>query len=149
MNKLLVTLLLALVAFSLSAQMGLFELSFGDSRADATANLLNDKGFKTEYSGEYSATFILEGADYIDSVELHFNTAGALDSWTVNYIPQDDEDIEEIALNAVISWHGENYYWDDYTWKYFWDFAEGTYVSAGFDADASYFVVEYFTPEED
>lgn len=145
-NKLFFTVLLALLAFSLSAQKGLFDLSFGDSREAAVANLVS-KGFTKGYDSGSTTTMNLPDADYIESVELYFGEKNStLVSWVVTYKPQEDEDIEEIALNAVISWHGEEYDYNDVDEEWFWSLDEDHYVVAKYDWDYYYFLVEYVGP---
>lgn len=143
MKRFLFLLFFSILIFALNAQEGIFNLKFDSTREEADETLTAN-GFIV-YSDEGNIVAYYDSTnEYIDSINLRFNQdTGTLDEWFVAYLPQEEEDIEQIALNAVKSYHDA---WDDYDEEsklYTWNFSDTRYILAGFDATSTYFWVEY------
>ncbi len=142
MKKIYLTLLLAALLAGLSAQTGLFELSYGDTKEAALANL-EDKGFSV-VRDSLETVVVSDGGDLVESIELSFSGEDdTLNGWTVYYIPQDDDDIEEMVVDFIISWHGDDYEYDPDWEMYIWELDEDHSVSAYYDWDYYYFIADY------
>jgi hypothetical protein len=135
-----------MLAILLSAQTGLFDLSFGDSREDAIANL-ESQGFVVDSSGDTYITLSDPDNYYVDQIELVF-ADDSLENWYISYLYVDDEDIEELVMDALIGRHGDDYSWNDDMESYVWEFDNGNYVIAGWDYYDDYFYAEYYTYSE-
>lgn len=142
MKKILVMGLIALMAAVLSAQTGLFDLSFGDSMDDAI-EILESNGFSVDETGENYMVMVDEENYYVNYLRMNF-ADGLLVGWSIEYNDPDDEDIEDLVMDALVSRHGEDYYWEDDWEYYYWNLGDGAYVEAGWDWDYYYFWVEYY-----
>lgn len=143
MKQVLILILFSFLILALNAQTGIFDLSYDSTREEAD-DTLTSNGF-TVYSDEDNIVAYYDSTnEYVDSINLRFNKdTGTLDEWFVAYLPQEEEDIAQIALNAVKSYHDD---WDEYdedSGLYTWNFSETRYILAGFDATHSFFWVEY------
>lgn len=146
MNKVLLTILLSALAFSLAAQMGLFELSFDDSREATFENLLG-KGFVIDTDDGFEVTMAAPDSFLVESIELQFSPENTtLVSWLLAYAPQDDVDLEELVLDALFSWHGDYLGFDDYFEEYYWELGGDHSVYAYYDWGSDIFYVEYVGP---
>ncbi len=143
MNKLFITLLFTFMIIAASAQTGLFNAKFGDTKQASIDNMINE-GFEISTNDTNEVVMIPTDNYLIDSVTLNFSPdEDALIGWSVAYIPQDEDDIESIALEAVESWHGEDYVWDDNMEEYIWPLGEDKYVYAYYDYYYDFFFVQY------
>ncbi|MDD4223033.1 MAG: hypothetical protein PHD87_00400 [Candidatus Cloacimonetes bacterium] len=144
MNKTLLTLLLLALALSLGAQAGLFDISYGMSREE-TIELMDIQDFSVADEGDNWLVLIPSDNYYVDSIEIRFAEDGSgISGWTIVYLPQDDEDIEDLVLEALIERHGDDYEWDYYLLEYCWDLDdEGHSVFAGWDWDGETYCAEY------
>jgi hypothetical protein len=142
MNKILLLFVIVFAASILAAQTGLFEISYGASRDDVLSTLA-DKGF-TVSNDEGSDIILIPDDNYkVDSIVLSFSSDNILISWAVYYNALDDEDIESIAIDALSSWHGSDFDYDENTEEYTWDLGDGHYVYAYYDDAYEYFCVQY------
>ncbi len=137
MKHLFVTLLFLLFLAALSAQAGLFGLSYGDSYEKAKQTLAEDfyEYVEVEHSDTYSS-FYSETNDYVDVIELYFDdTLDQLIFWRITYRELDDDNIISAVLDAAISVHGEDYELGEDVETYIWDLGGGKYLYLGYDAD--------------
>ncbi len=143
MNKTLLILLLLLFALSLSAQTGLFDLSYGMTKAEAIEHL-SGQGFSVSSDDGDSVTLTPDDNYYVDSMELDFGDDILLE-WSIVYLTQEDEDIEDLVMEALVSRHGEDYDWDDDMEMNYWNLGDGHWVYASWDWTWENYWVEYTT----
>lgn len=144
MRKLLLTMIVLVFALALSAQTGLFDLAFGDT-SDTCDETLTYNGFEYSHETEEKVIYVPTDNAYVDSIELVFNADDELTSWSVCYLPQEDENIEEMVIDALVSRHGEDYDWDD-EWEYYtWYLDDGHTIEAGWDLQYDLFWVDYYS----
>ena len=144
MNKIYLILLLVMLSAALTAQTGLFELSFGDSRETALATLEKVNFSITDDSGT-KVTLADEDNSLVEGIVLNFSEKDStLVGWTVTYIEQEDEDIESTVIGILGSWHGDDYVWDDDMEEYYWYLDDTHTVAAWYDYFDSYFIVDYY-----
>jgi hypothetical protein len=142
MNKILLLFVIVFAASFLAAQTGLFEISYGATREEMT-DKLSEKGFSVT-NDEGSDIILVPDDNYkVDSIVLSFSSENKLVSWAVYYNALDDEDIESIAVDALTTWHGSDFDYDDYVEEYEWDLGDGHYVYAYYDDAYEYFCVQY------
>ncbi|MDZ4181481.1 MAG: hypothetical protein U1B83_01295, partial [Candidatus Cloacimonadaceae bacterium] len=68
--------------------------------------------------------------------------------WYVIYMPQTEEDIEGIAVDAIVSHNGEDYHYDPDLGITTWDLGSGLGIEAYWDDNVDYYWVVYFTEEK-
>lgn len=143
MKKLMLLLVLIVASAAAFAQTGLFELSYGDSFEDCETTLV-DKGF-SNYIGDFGPNYFEpDDLGYVAFIELSFDENDLLKEWTVAYTDEVYDDCEDVALDAVISWHGEDYElnYDDWDDEYYaWEIENGKQVQAYWE---DYFYVVYY-----
>ncbi len=145
MNKIMLTLLMLALAAVLGAQTGLFDISYGMSLEYAVAHL-EEEGFTVSDETESWLELMPNDNYYVDEIELDFSDDGSeLLGWSITYLPQDDEDIEDLVMEALVARHGDDYEWDDYMELYYWDLDGVHWVYAGWDWDYEKFWVDYTT----
>lgn len=145
MNKIFWTLLLLILALSLGAQTGLFDIRYDMSREEAIEHL-GTEGFEISEENESQIEFIPLDNYYVEMIEIDFaDDASGISSWAISYYPQSEEDIEDLVMEALVGRHGEYYDWDDWMETYYWDLGDGHWVYAGWDWDYETYWVEYTT----
>ena len=126
----------------LHAESGLFGLSFGDSREAATLTL-GKQGFKLELDLPEQIVMVPLEEEPIKGIEIRFNAqTDSLTGWSIGYSLLEEEDMGELVIGALISWHGPMFEKKD-TGIYRWDLGSGQSVSAGWDYFRGMFVVDY------
>lgn len=149
MNKVLLTILLTALAISLAGQTGLFEISY-DAGRKATLDNLFAKGFAIDSETDLQVRMVAVDSSLVQGIDLQFSPADStLVSWMITYLPQLDEDIAETVLDALVSWHGDVFEYDDYFEEYYWDLGNDRYVYAYYDWDYATFYAEYVGPGGD
>lgn len=144
MKRIAILLAMLTLFVVLGAQTGLYELSFGDD-SESCQDLMSEKGFYLEYDSGDVQTYYPDDNEFVDSIELEFDTYDdALIGWVVYYLPQDDSDIEEDILDILIEWHGDDYDWDDDAEVYVWELDDGHSVEAFWDWSIDNFCVTYY-----
>ncbi len=141
MKKLIYTLLTLALTAILGAQTGLFDLSF-DIEADEAIEILEASGFKIINETSNRITFSDSENPYVDDIWLYFDNDGSLDHWTIFYLPQDDEDIEDLVIDALIARHGVDFGVNFIYEEFIWELDAYHSVSAGWWGE-SLFSVEY------
>ncbi|MCB5224560.1 MAG: hypothetical protein WCY21_06775 [Candidatus Cloacimonadaceae bacterium] len=141
MKKLIYTLLALALTAVLGAQTGLFNLSF-DIEADEAIEILEASGFEIIDETSDRIRFSDSENPYVDEIWLYFAGDDSLESWTIFYLPQDDEDIEDLVMDALIERHGTDFAVDFIYEEFYWDLDEFHSVSASWWGDAL-FNVEY------
>lgn len=145
MNKIFLAPLLLILAFSLGAQTGLFDISYDMNREEAIEHL-GSEGFEVSKEVENRLELLPLDNYYVEKIEIDFTDDGEeITGWSITYWPQSDEDIEDLVMEALIGRHGEYYDWDDWLETYYWDLGEGHWVYAGWDWDYEMFWVDYTT----
>ncbi len=145
MNKTLLTILLLTLAIALGAQTGLFDISYGMSIQAAIDNL-GEAGFTVANQTEDWLELVSIDNYYVEKMELSFTEDGSvLVGWNIIYLPQEDEDIEELVMDALVERHGDYAEWDDNMEYYFWNLDDIHWVYAGWDWDYETYWVEYTT----
>ncbi|NLW19169.1 MAG: hypothetical protein GXY81_05715 [Candidatus Cloacimonetes bacterium] len=143
MKKLIYTLLALVFATVLSAQTGLFNLSYGMD-ADEASEILSESGFELYIENGNRLSFIDYDNYYVDEIVLNFSDYdGTLENWVVYYLQQDDEDIEDLVLDALIERHGDDFAVDFYNEVFIWELDDIHTIVAGWDD--YYLYVEYST----
>ena len=143
MNKTLLTFILLVFALSLSAQTGLFDIRYGMTKEQAVEHL-EDEGFSVTSDIDNSVEMSPEDNYYVSGIELEF-TDGVLQDWYIVYLLQEDEDIEDLVIEALVERHGDEYDIDEDMEMYYWYLGEGHWVYAGWDWAWEDFWVEYTT----
>ena len=147
MNKMFLLLIMSALVFALGAQTGLFDLSYGDTRETALETL-KQNGFEISTDDGTSVDLVPTDNYLVDRIYLTFNSdTSTLESWSIAYNPQEDEDIEQMVMDALISRHGEDYVWDDFYMQYYWSLENDRYVYAGYDYEEIYYWAEYTSSE--
>jgi hypothetical protein len=143
MNKIYLTLLMLILACMLAGQTGLFNISYYSSKQDAINNL-EENGFQISQRNDTYISFTPEDNDLIDSIEVYFSDSdGSVDAWNVYYNYLEDDDTEDVVINALVSWHGEDYDYDSDNEEYTWELEGNHTVTAYWDTDYEYFCVIY------
>jgi hypothetical protein len=146
MKKIIFTLLFITAVALAFAQTGLFGLSFGDSFSKATL-ALEEAGFIPGTMENGSIYFEVEEVEYVNWVQLKFDANIMLTGWTVCYSDEVYDDCEDVVIEALVSWHGEDYdleyneYEDEF---YVWQLENGKFVEAGWDGYYDDFYVVYY-----
>ena len=143
MKKIMILLILIVASAAAFAQTGLFELSYGDSFEDCETTLV-DKGFSNNIGDFGPNYFEPDDLGYVAYIELNLDDTRHLKGWTVVYTGEVHDDYEEVAMDAIISWHGEDYDvdYDDWDFEYYeWELENGRYVEAVWEV---YFYVYYY-----
>lgn len=146
MKKFMITLLFITAAMVAFAQTGLFELSYGDSPAEATLTL-GKIGFTAGTMQNGTMYFSVDEIEYVNWIELRFDTNDQLTEWTVCYSDDVYDDCEDVVIEALISWHGEGYSleYNDYDEEFYvWDLENGKTVEAAWDSYYEDFYVVYY-----
>ncbi len=145
MKQFVVLIALLTISVAVSAQTGLFGLSYGDSHQKVTSILVSEElGFTEAEITEGEYIYTPESNIYVDKILCYFNVEGdQLVFWQVFYIDQADEDIEEIVKQSVNGWHETEPVWDDYYECWCWEFEDGKALYLGYDWDYNY-VAEYY-----
>jgi len=146
MKKFLITLVFITFVVIAFAQTGLFELSYGDSPSTATATL-EKAGFLSDTLQNGTMLFSVEDVEYVNWIELSFDADNLLDGWTVCYSNDVYDDCEDVVIEALVSWHGEDYTleYDEYDDEFYvWDLDNGRTVEAAWDAYYDDFYVVYY-----
>lgn len=141
MKQLLVTFLLLVMAIGLSAQTGLFGISFGQSR-DNLEKMLKDKGFKIEVneSGQLLATNPkIKG---LMRIEINLSTGKTVLTWDVFYDLEGNPELAKQIKDELYKLHGEAPIWDDYYEELVWELDNemGAYLGE----DEKYLRVSYY-----
>lgn len=145
MNKTLLTIMLLTLALALSAQTGLFDISYGMSMQEAIVHL-DGEGFTVANETDDWLELVASDNDYVESIELSFSEDGSgLKSWLITYLDQDEEDIEDLVIEALDSRHGYDWEWDDSLEVYIWDIGDGHWAYAYWDWSYETFIAEYTT----
>ncbi len=145
MNKTLLTILLLTLALALGAQTGLFDISYGMSIQEAIDHM-EEEGFTITDETEDWLELVPIDNYYVEKMELSFSEDGEdLQSWSITYLPVEDEDIEELVMDALVERHGDYYEWDEYMEEYYWELDDSHWVYAGWDWDWETFWVDYTT----
>ncbi|MBW6513588.1 MAG: hypothetical protein K0B87_02400 [Candidatus Syntrophosphaera sp.] len=131
----------------ISAQTGLFQINYDDTREAVLENLIGE-GFAIDSDTGAWLKMVPTDNYLVESVELEFSPADStLAAWTIIYFPPDDEDIEEIVVDALASWHGWDYEYDEYFEEYYWDLGNDRAVFAFYDYEYTAFIVQYTGPK--
>lgn len=145
MKKVFITAVFMMLVVLAFAQTGLFGLSYGSSRAKA-AEILEERGFSPAEDGEINL-FLADEVSYAKSIRLNLDDDDLVKGWVVCYTDEVNDDCEEAVIDALVSWHGDDYDldydWDDAEY-YVWSLENGKYVEAYWDYDYEYFWVEYY-----
>ncbi len=145
MNKTLLTILLLTLAIALGAQTGLFDISYGMS-IQAAIEDLEEQGFSVANQTEDWLELVPIDNYYVEKIELSFTEDGSeLLSWIITYLSQEDEDIENLVMDALVGRHGDNYYWDEDLELNYWYLDDIHWVYAGWDWDYETYWVNYTT----
>ncbi len=143
MKKLLLIGLLTLLAVMISAQTGLFELTYGVPAEESIA-ILEVQGFELVDSNGDSAMLQDTTNEYVDHIQLIFRE-GFLVAWYIAYLPQEEEDIEYIVVEALELWHGYDYTWDEDMELYVWELEDSRKIEAIWDWNYEFFWVGYLS----
>ncbi len=149
MKQTLLTLCFVILAIALSAQTGLFGLSYGDSHSKVKSTLgASDLNFTETMNSEDSYTYTNDSNIYVDHINCFFDTdLDELVAWQVFYLEQDDDSIEDIVYNSAMDWHDFEPEWDDYLECDYWLFEDGRTLYAGWDYDYEFYVAEYYNDD--
>ncbi len=143
MKKILILCLFAFSILLLHAQTGLFELSFEDD-VETCVQIMAERGFQLEEGDDNSLIYTNADNDLVEYIELIFDEEDLyLIGWTICYNDVDYEDIEELVIDTMIGYHGEDYSWDVALEIYTWQLNDTYMVTAGWDSGYYNFWVEY------
>jgi len=82
MKQLLFTILLVTLALGLSAQTGLFGISFGQSRAEAQ-KMLTQSGFIVDESKDDEISFSNPKIEGLTDLSVEFDSEGGVSGWEI------------------------------------------------------------------
>jgi|GEM_PF-797926 len=144
MKRFILTFIILAAALTLFAQKGLFGISYDDSYQAVKTNLTSyDPVFTLSEENGNKCVYTSPDNDYIDHLVVYFDKPkGNVVMWQVFYLDQEDEDIEDVAVNAAEDWHGDNEWDDDYE-CYYWEFGDGKTLYIGYNTDY-WIVAEYY-----
>ncbi len=149
MKRNLFILLIGLMTAGLAAQTGIFGLYF-DAPRDSALAILEGQNFEVTSTEDNILYLSLADAKYVNHIELRFNAGtNTLDEWYVAYKYQAEEDIEDIALDAVKSYNDEPSSYNEADDEYTWDLTETRYIVTGYDPENSLYWVEYRSTDYD
>ncbi len=147
MPKLTMILALCLFFTGISAQTGLFDLSFAMPLAQADS-LLQAKGFVAAGDSLSGRVYHIPGHLYLRAVQLVPDPqAHLLAGWVLCFdtLQAGAEMTEQMTVGALITRHDASFLRESN--GYLWDLSEFRWVEARFDALRQYFLVEYHDSE--
>ncbi len=145
MNKTILTILLLALALGLSAQAGLFYIRYDMSMAEAIEHM-KDEGFTVSEYADNSIEMVSPDNAYVEYIDINFaDDNNSIMNWSVVYLPQDDEEIEDLVFDALVSHHGDGYEYDEDLETYYWNLDDVHWVYAGWDWSYETFWVDYTT----
>ncbi|MDP2172550.1 MAG: hypothetical protein Q8J62_02135 [Candidatus Cloacimonadaceae bacterium] len=144
MKKIMIIAAFCIFIFALSAQTGLFDLSYGmDYRT--CMDILEENGFRIYDANDNIAEFAALDNLYVESIGLVLDPADdTLAGWYVIYIPQKEENIEDIVLAALVSHHGEDILYDNESGNAAWVLDGNRHVDASWDEYGNFYMVVYW-----
>ena len=126
----------------LNAQGGLYGLDWGASH-EAASLILIDQGFKIQAHTPEQIIMVPLDEEPIKGIELRFDgQKDRLAGWSIGYSFLEEEDMGELVIGALISWHGPVFE-KEANGIYRWDLGSGQTVRAGWDFFKAMFVVDY------
>jgi len=139
-----------LLALSLSAQTGLFDISYDDSYEYELEALENwEYPFYLDYKADHEARFIPWDNDYVDSILLVLGSDNsAVVGWIITYNPQEEEDIMDLVFEWAEYYHEDEWIYLDEEECYFWDLGNSRSLSLGYD-ESGYLVATYYDSDFD
>lgn len=144
MKKILSLAAFCIFIFALSAQTGLFDLEYGMTYEECYDEL-SAKGFEDIDAYDELVEFVNWDNEYVDVIVTVFDPlSDTLVGWYVVYMPQAEEDIEEIVIEAIESHNGEVYDYDADSGIRTWDLGGDLGVEAYWDEAGDYYWVIYF-----
>ncbi len=119
--KKIIILILALgFVAGLSAQKGLFNLSYGISLSDADS-LLALSGFFAEGSEEDAVKYYSDINEFVEAIMLFVEPkSGLLAGWFVKYNMENGEDNDHLVIDRITNMHGETNHFDEDTQQLIW-----------------------------
>lgn len=106
MLKPIITSALCVLAISLFAQTGLFNLSFGDSFGQAEKQLLSQGLLKKEQA-DNAALFIPKSSDLLHGLKVYMDPMSSkVVGWLITYKPQTEPDTRVVVTNQLKKLHG-------------------------------------------
>lgn len=149
MRKVFCFLALIVLTCSLSAQVGLFDLEYGDTWDNCDA-VLYDIGFSyidiNDDGGDLYYPFEdVPELNNVDQLVLYFEGGeDELTGWAIFYIPSDEFKPEIEVVKQLEALHGKATYHSDEDY-YSWELGYGRFVEAGATNSGELFYAEYGT----
>ena len=139
MKQTVIALFMLLLVNLLVAQVGLFDIEFGQDYASARLTLEEWKPpFELEEKLGYTAIFTSSSNDLIDYLELRLDE-DFVDGYLISFF--DDDETWELLIETLEERHGSDEVWDEDISGYVWELENGRTVTASYDGE--YITVEY------
>lgn len=139
MKQTVIALFMLLLVNLLVAQVGLFDIEFGQDYASARLTLEEwEPPFELEEKLGYTAIFTSSSNDLIDYLELRLDE-DFVDGYLISFF--DDDETWELLIETLEERHGSDEVWDEDISGYVWELENGRTVTASYDGE--YITVEY------
>lgn len=140
MKQILFTVILITLAISLSAQTGLFGISFGQNRHDVQ-EMLTKAGFKLDESKEDKLKFTNSKIKGLTELSVEFGSEGGVTSWEIKYNTKDNPELVDEITNQLTDLHEISPWWDDYWEEWVWELEN--YMAVYMYSSGEYLRVDY------
>lgn len=143
MKKIIVLLFLAACALGLSAQTGLFNLSYAMPFAEADS-LMNFHKYFAKDSQDNQVRYYSTENKFIDAVIVFVEPKSRrLIGWFIKYNPGNTEDNDTYVIHTISQMHGEKNHYDEDTQQLIWFLSTTRTVHVMYAEDGGMTVLYY------